>query len=403
MPKVDVVVGAEVFLGLEAPEDCTVGLWKQGLGDGTLLGEKILYASKLSCREEEKGRHIPDGESLPEPPGRVHVEGPASVLKMLQLALRKKKSPVSAAPRPPPPRPSLVPTSRPVASPQKALPTPTSLRSDGASARLRFFRAGQQGMRPHMEDRTLGVLQLPGQENASLFGVFDGHGGHEVAEMAVAALPAILASALDSMGPRDALMHAFAQLDRDLFEAQRPPHAFDRVGSTASVCLLIQEAGQLRLICANCGDSRAVLCRQRRAMDLSEDQKPQNPEERARIEAAGGKVELYGPCWRIDAGLNLSRALGDFAYKAHPHKSPNEQMVIAVPELKETVVGKEDEFVVMGSDGVYDVLTSEALVQHLRRSRQEGASWPEAIDGALTKSLSGGDNVSITLVEFIHE
>ena len=39
-------------------------------------------------------------------------------------------------------------------------------------------------------------------------------------------------------------------------------------------------------------------------------------QERGRIERAGGRVELHGPCWRIDGGLNLSRALGDFLYKA---------------------------------------------------------------------------------------
>ncbi len=42
---------------------------------------------------------------------------------------------------------------------------------------------------------------------------------------------------------------------------------------------------------------------------------PTLAQERGRIERAGGRVELHGPCWRIDGGLNLSRALGDFLYK----------------------------------------------------------------------------------------
>eukprot|EP00415_Alexandrium_ostenfeldii_P002531 UN2531 len=56
----------------------------------------------------------------------------------------------------------------------------------------------------------------------------------------------------------------------------------------------------------------------------------------------------------------------------------------------------------MGSDGVFDVMTSEALVLHLRGAQQRGGSWTDAIDSALTRSISGGDNVSLCLVEFLH-
>ena len=44
---------------------------------------------------------------------------------------------------------------------------------------------------------------------------------------------------------------------------------------------------------------------------LSEDHKPSNTEEKARIEAAGGFVEED----RVNGSLNLSRSLGDFEYK----------------------------------------------------------------------------------------
>ena len=59
---------------------------------------------------------------------------------------------------------------------------------------------------------------------------------------------------------------------------------------------------------ANAGDSRCVVCRSGRAVDMSFDHKPEDEPERKRIEAAGGKVTMDG---RVNGGLNLSRALGE--------------------------------------------------------------------------------------------
>jgi len=52
-----------------------------------------------------------------------------------------------------------------------------------------------------------------------------------------------------------------------------------------------------------------VLCRKGVCKELSQDHKPENPEEEARIRKAGGHVAAMGPCYRVDGwGLNLSRA-----------------------------------------------------------------------------------------------
>ena len=59
------------------------------------------------------------------------------------------------------------------------------------------------------------------------------------------------------------------------------------------------------------GDCRAVLNRGGSAVVLSTDHKPTNPLEKSRIIKSGGKV-ING---RINNGLNVSRALGDFKLK----------------------------------------------------------------------------------------
>lgn len=74
-------------------------------------------------------------------------------------------------------------------------------------------------------------------------------------------------------------------------------------GCTACVALLRKD----QLVIANAGDSRCVISRAGKALDLSVDHKPEDTLERTRIEKAGGKVTGDG---RVNGGLNLSRALG---------------------------------------------------------------------------------------------
>ena len=62
-----------------------------------------------------------------------------------------------------------------------------------------------------------------------------------------------------------------------------------------------------KLYVANAGDSRCVLCRNGKAVEMSFDHKPEDELERKRIEKAGAKITSDG---RVNGGLNLSRAIG---------------------------------------------------------------------------------------------
>ena len=81
----------------------------------------------------------------------------------------------------------------------------------------------------------------------------------------------------------------------------------NNVGTTACVVLLTEE----EIICANVGDSRAVLTQSTSTYDLSDDHKPENEDEAIRIIEAGGSIEDN----RVNGKLSLSRAIGDLAYK----------------------------------------------------------------------------------------
>ena len=88
----------------------------------------------------------------------------------------------------------------------------------------------------------------------------------------------------------------------------------NNVGTTACVVLLTHD----EIICANVGDSRAVLTQNMSTYDLSDDHKPDNEDETIRIIQAGGEVEDG----RVNGKLSLSRAIGDLSYKRNKELSP---------------------------------------------------------------------------------
>eukprot|EP01066_Platyproteum_vivax_P006824 Platyproteum_vivax@DN2517_c0_g1_i1.p1 len=132
-------------------------------------------------------------------------------------------------------------------------------------------------------------------------------------------------------------------------------------GATAVVCVVIH-GEHPKLLVANAGDSRCVLCRAGNAIQMSRDHKPDLVDEGARITKAGGKVMMG----RVDGNLNLSRSLGDLHHKNNRTLPPEEQRVTANPEVFLVDLTQEDEFVVLACDGIWDVLTSQACIDFVR-------------------------------------
>lgn len=116
------------------------------------------------------------------------------------------------------------------------------------------------------------------------------------------------------------------------------------------------------LYIANCGDSRAVLCRDGSPVFTTQDHKPGLPSEKERIVKAGGSVMVQ----RVNGSLAVSRALGDYEYKNVEGMGPCEQLVSPEPEI--FVRDRDDgldEFLVLACDGIWDVMTNEDLCQYI--------------------------------------
>ncbi|KAE8736469.1 putative protein phosphatase 2C 24 [Hibiscus syriacus] len=131
-------------------------------------------------------------------------------------------------------------------------------------------------------------------------------------------------------------------------------------GSTAVIALLTPD----HIVVANCGDSRAVLYRGGKAIPLSFDHKPDRPDELARIEAAGGRVIFVNGA-RVEGILAMSRAIGDKYLKP---------VVTSEPEITFTKREPEDECLILASDGLWDVLSSDMACEVAHECLKEGSN-----------------------------
>eukprot|EP00956_Cyclotella_meneghiniana_P018029 scaffold29799_cov70-Cyclotella_meneghiniana.AAC.10 len=170
----------------------------------------------------------------------------------------------------------------------------------------------------------------------------------------------------------------------------------ERSGSTGVVVLITPT----HILCANAGDSRALLCRSGAALPLSFDHKPNNDWEAARIDSVGGFVRGG----RVNGDLAVSRSFGDFSYKGHIFFDAKLQQVTADPDI--IVHPREyekDEFMILACDGVWDRLTNRDCATLVRSCIDEGESdvgliCEEIIDVAL--EMDSRDNMTAAVCIF---
>ncbi|XP_037072048.1 protein phosphatase 1B-like [Pollicipes pollicipes] len=279
----------------------------------------------------------------------------------------------------------------------------------GAGNGLRFALASEQGWRTEMEDAHSAVTgvseQLP---EWSFFAVFDGHAGSKVSAFCAETMLAhILQSeelqperlrrlAADEPALADSvragLVSGFLRLDDDM--RGELDVETDKSGSTA-VCALVSPT---HVFVANCGDSRALMCRRGQIAFSTTDHKPMNPAERERIERAGGNVMIQ----RVNGSLAVSRALGDYDYKNVHGKGQCEQLVSPEPEVYVEKRQPDDEFLVLACDGVWDVFDNADLCHFVRSRLRVTDKLDDVANQVLDTCFYKGskDNMSTVLIAF---
>ncbi|KAJ6708605.1 PROTEIN PHOSPHATASE 2C [Salix koriyanagi] len=238
------------------------------------------------------------------------------------------------------------------------------------------FRSGscaEGGPKQYMEDEHVCIDNLVDHLSATtsancpspgaFYGVFDGHG-------------------------EKAIESAFVKADYAFADES----ALDiSSGTTALTALIFGRT----LVVANAGDCRAVLGRRGRAIEMSKDHKPNCSSERLRIEKLGGVIyDGY-----LNGQLSVARALGDWHMKG-PKGSPCP--LSAEPELQATNLTEDDEFLIMGCDGLWDVMSSQCAVTIARKELMLHND-PERCSRALVREAlrrNACDNLTVIVICF---
>ncbi|KAJ0237221.1 protein phosphatase 2C 33 [Hirschfeldia incana] len=161
---------------------------------------------------------------------------------------------------------------------------------------------------------------------------------------------------------KEAFLKAFKVMDREL-KFHRSVDCF--CSGTTAVTLIKQ--GEY-LVVGNVGDSRAVMGTRNGenalvAVQLTVDLKPNLPAEAERIKKCRGRVFALRDepevcrVWLPNCdspGLAMARAFGDFCLKDFG--------LISVPDVSYRRLTELDEFIVLASDGIWDVLSNEEVV-----------------------------------------
>ncbi|KAL6652976.1 hypothetical protein ACP70R_011901 [Stipagrostis hirtigluma subsp. patula] len=181
---------------------------------------------------------------------------------------------------------------------------------------------------------------------------------------------------------RASFLRAFYAMDRDL----KLHRNIDCMFSGTTAVTIIKQGKNL--VIGNLGDSRAVLGtrgedNQLFALQLTVDLKPSIPSEAARIRQRRGRifslpdepdvVRVWLPTFN-SPGLAMARAFGDFCLKNHG--------LISVPDVSYHCITEKDEFIVLATDGVWDVLSNDEVVSIISRAPSQASAARFLVESA---------------------
>jgi protein phosphatase 1L len=253
---------------------------------------------------------------------------------------------------------------------------------------VRVYSHSEKGRRGYQEDRLSIFPKESDWPEAGKFyaGVYDGHGGYFVSKYLKKELINRIIACEICLDMSDDVIASiikseFVALNNEILD-QTIMTSFLDPGSTALLAVLLNNQ---KLIIANVGDCRAVLAK---TNDIwyTKDHKPNDCEEKSRIESLGGTV-FNG---RVSAILAVSRAFGDKQLS---------KWVTSDPDVSVMNVDSSFDFLILASDGLWDVFSSEEAVQFVR---DNGGPSDQVCNQIVLRALEKRslDNISVLIIDF---
>ena len=246
------------------------------------------------------------------------------------------------------------------------------------------------------------------------FSLFDGHLGAEAAKFCTQHLHEYVAQIMNECDDKnnnkmgDILRSAFNRTDEKFAE-----YAVANECEAGAVGVYVYYEYNLNahgkeenfVYVANVGDCRAILCCNGKCNVLTVDHNPKNPEEQKRCgDAIQGDL--------LSGQVSVTRAIGDYVGGSDKLKG-----LSCEPNVVRHQLRKEDEFMIIACDGLWDVIGNDIAMKHCRRSLRKHNDVDQAAKdliklaqcesmrnchGEAEEALTS-DNISVMVVGFADE
>ena len=236
--------------------------------------------------------------------------------------------------------------------------------------------------RPYMEDYTLISQNIDNDPNKSLFCIFDGHGGSLSAEICKNNIVEVFTNNLHKN--INDMEQCFIDTFNDLDELCLKSNCIE-IGNTATVVYINDK----KLYCGNVGDSSAVIVYNEEVMKITYNDRCDDAEEKNRILKAGGKIINK----KLNDILCVTRAIGDFDLK--------QKGLINIPHLYRREITYSDKYVIIASDGIWDVVTNEMILNIIHSCKNCNDICGKITNIAI--NLGSHDNISCIVISFHEE
>lgn len=271
------------------------------------------------------------------------------------------------------------------------------------------------GIRPQNEDSIDIICNLDGTNknliNINYCSIFDGHGGGEISKTLSDPKKINISKYLCNKSSNIAnssfknkdIIQLFSYIQEKL---KNDYIKSNTMGSTALISLIYPYHNKFQLKIINLGDSRIIACNEKNmALPLSVDHKPNTYGEKKRILQQGGIIKYQKNDDPRINGMSVSRAFGDLDNKFISQK----------PDIF-TYKLNNIKFIIMGCDGVWDVIGNQEAVdfvlEKMDELKQQGkkiADFRGKSEYNIAEKLTQyaldkgtGDNISIIII-FVYE